>query len=58
MGEGNTQDGASGAANIKDDKNIVRPAAVIHVIFTVMENALNQRLTIFPGELSHGPLYK
>lgn len=52
MGERyNSQEGAAGAANSKDDKNIVRLAAVMHVLFKVMEHALNQRTDDIPRKI-------
>lgn len=52
MGESNnSQEGAAGAANSKDDKKIVRLAAVMHVLFTVMEHALNQRTDDIPRKI-------
>ena len=47
----NSQEGAAGAANSKDDKNIVRLAAVMHVLFTVMKHALNQRTDAIPRKI-------
>lgn len=41
-----------GVGNAKDDKNIVRLAAVIHVLFTMIYQALNQSAEDLPGRIS------
>lgn len=51
MGENIPQEGAARAANSKDDNNIIRLAAVMHVLFSVMNQALNQRNDDIPKKI-------
>lgn len=51
MDENIPQEGAARAANSKDDKNIIRLAAVMHVLFSVMNQALNQRNDDIPKKI-------
>ena len=44
------QDGADG--NAKNDKNIIRLAAIIHVFFDILEQALDQRVQEVPIKIS------
>ena len=44
------QDGADG--NAKNDKNIIRLAAIIHVFFNILEQALDQRVQEVPIKIS------
>lgn len=46
------QETCSASGNAKDDKNIIRLAAVIHVLFTMIDQALNQGVEDIPTKIS------
>lgn len=43
MDDNQTQQGEAANGHSKDDKNIIRLVAVMHVLYTVIDQALNQR---------------
>ena len=51
MGENIPLEGAARATNSKDDKNIIRLAAVMHVLFSVINQALYQRNDDIPKKI-------
>ena len=46
MDDNQTQQGEAANGHSKDDKNIIRLVAVMHVLYTVIDQALNQTLTL------------
>ena len=56
MGENQTQEGAAANGHSKDDKNIIRLAAVMHVLYAVIGQALNQRTDDIPDKISESTL--
>lgn len=52
MGENPDEAATSQAMGKKDDKNIIRLAAVIHLFFSMIDQALNQRSEAIPDEIS------
>ena len=51
VGDSPSQEDAATGGHSKDDKNIIRLAAVLHVLYSVMEQALNQRMEDIPDKI-------
>lgn len=51
MGDSYSQEGTATSGHSKDDKNIIRLAAVMHLLYSVMEQALNQRTKDIPNKI-------
>lgn len=51
MGDSYSQEGTATSGHSKDDKNIIQLAAVMHLLYSVMEQALNQRTEDIPNKI-------
>lgn len=56
MSDNESQAVTSTSGHSKEDKNIIRLAAVMHVLYYVMEEALNQRTEDIPSKISERTL--
>lgn len=56
MSDSESQAVTATSGHSKDDKNIIRLAAVMHVLYSVMEEALNQRTEDIPSKISERTL--